>query len=250
MNMAVQPRRRLGWLGPAIVALGAAVAALGVWWMIRSKPAPGDVIDTLDIGDGAKVVVRAEKGGDRAFVELHEGGEMKWQALVPPYAGRKGAPGIGWSEIAISVRVVRDGKAEVFALARKNASKLGGTHLATDRGAIKKDATGPVTVTDGKRAYEIIAGDTWNQLSTMDLQLGTLLWTKELGAIPVEQAGVEGGLVWVEQAGKRRYFQVFNGKEDRSVERIGPPPQGGVPPAWPTTAPDTAPVTPAQPSLK
>ena len=88
------PRTRLGWLGPAIVLVGAAVAAVGAWYIVHARPAAGDVIDTIAIGDGRSLVVRRETKGDRAFVELREGDEVKWQALVPRYAGRPGSPGI------------------------------------------------------------------------------------------------------------------------------------------------------------
>ena len=187
---------------------------------------------------GAKVVVRAEEGGDRSFIELHEGGALKWQALIPPYAGRVGAPGIGWSDIAVSVRVVRDGKAEVFAFARLDATKLGGLHLAKEHGAIRHPAPGPVTLTDQVRAYELVAGDGWTQLVAIDLRLGTILWKQELGPTPVEGGGVEAGAVWIEQAGRRRWFLVFDGREDRSMSRLGPPPQGGVAPERSVAAED------------
>ena len=152
--------RRLGWLGPAIVVVGAAVAAVGIWFMMGAKPQPGAVIDELSIDGGAKLVIRHEEGGQRSFVELHQGGEMRWRALVPPYAGRSGMPAVAWNDGVISVRVIRDGKAEIFALARRDASKVGGLHLAPDKVTLR-DAPGPVTVHDGKRSYELVAGDGW-----------------------------------------------------------------------------------------
>ncbi len=216
-------RTRLGWLGPALALLGVVVAIAGVYLLVHNKPKPGAVIDTIAIDASSKIVVRAEDGGNRSFVELHVGGELRWQALVPPYGGRPGAPGIAWSDIAVSVRVVRDHKAEVFALAIQDASKLGGIHLGVEHGPIKENAPGPVTLTDHIRSYEVIAGEGWNQLTAIDLKTGLKLWTAELGPSPVTSGTVAGPMVVLEQAGQKRYFHIFTGKEDRSSEVTGAP---------------------------
>lgn len=234
--------KRLGWLGPAIVILGLIVGGIGVWFMASSKPTPGVVIDEIQI-DGGKVVIRGEAGGDRSFVELHQGDRMAWRALVPPYAGRKGIPAIAWGERAVSVRVIRDGKAEIFGLARSNASKLGGIHLAPGKGPVARDATGPITLHDGKRSYEIVVGDGWAQLIAVDLGIGKIVWEQALAPAPVELGGVEAGHVWIQQGGARRHFDVFTGKENRSWDKRGMPPAEGAPPPWPApgTPDDVAP---------
>ena len=54
--------------------------------------------------------------------------------------GRAGVPGIAWSDKVLSVRVVRDRRAEVFALAMHDASKLGGIQLAPDTGRSARGA--------------------------------------------------------------------------------------------------------------
>ena len=225
---------RLGWLGPLIVLVGTAVAGVGLWIMMKNKPTAGALIDEIRIDPQATIRVRAEDGGARSFVELHANGDLKWQALVPHYAGRPGVPGIAWSEKVVSVRVIRDGRAEVFALSMHDASKLGGIHLAPDKGPILPDAPGPLTLSDHVRSYELVAGDGWNRLVTVSLDLGKILWKRELAPGPIEGAGIEKGFVWVQQRGAKRWFHVFAGGEDRSVDKIGPPPQTGAPPAWPT----------------
>jgi hypothetical protein len=220
-------RRRLGWLGPVIVLVGMAVAAVGVYLMVHNKPKPGAVIDTIVIDASSKIVIRAEDGGERSFIELHVGDELRWQAMVPPYAGRPGAPGIAWSEIAVSVRVIRDHKAEVFALSMQDASKLGGIKLGLEHGPIKENAPGPITLTDHIRSYEVVAGEGWNQLTAIDLKTGLTLWTAELGPSPVTSGNVAGPFVILEQAtgqgAQKRYFHIYTGKEDRSSEVTGVP---------------------------
>lgn len=203
---------RLGWLGPAIVLLGAAVGALGVWYMVRVRPVAGPVLDIVPIDARRAVVVRAEAGGDRAFVELRDGDAVVWQALVPAYGGHPGASGIAWSPTAVSVRVVRDHRAELFALAVRDASKLGGMRLAPDRGPIV-DEPGPVTLTDHVRSYEIVAGPGWHQLVAIDLGSGRALWTRELGPARVRAGGVTGGRVWIDQGAGSHSFDAPTGRD-------------------------------------
>ena len=227
-------RIRFGWLGPLIVAVGTAIAGFGLWIMMKNRPTAGVVLDEIMLDAKAKVLVRAEASGDRSFVELYVDGDLKWQALTPPYGGRAGVPGIAWSDKVLSVRVVRDHRAEVFALAMHDASKIGGIHLAPDKGPIKKDAPGPITLTDHVRSYELVSGEGWNRVVAIGLDLGKILWKQDLAPAPLESAGIEAGFLWVQQGGAKRWFNVLSGAENRSVEKIGPPPQTGVPPPWPT----------------
>ena len=67
-------RRSLGWIGIAIVGLGAAIAALGIWFFVKNHPEPGAVIDEIAIDADTKLVVRAEDGGPRSFVVHAAGG--------------------------------------------------------------------------------------------------------------------------------------------------------------------------------
>lgn len=213
-------RRRLGWLGPAIVIVGAVIAGIGAWYVVRSRPEAGAVIDTIPIDGRASLVVRAEAGGDRNFVELREGDRLVWRALVPPYAGRPGAPGLAWNQTAVSVRVIRDGRAEVFALAMRDAAKLGGFTLAPGKGPVTIATRGPVTLTDHVRSYELVSGSGWHQLVAFDLSTGEATWKQELGATPIDDGGVDRasggadrGVVWLVQGGRRRTFRATDGTE-------------------------------------
>jgi hypothetical protein len=211
-------RRALGWLGPAIVLGGAAVAVVGALYVVHARPSAGPVIDTIAIDEHRALVVRAETGGDRAFVELRDGDKVAWQALVPHYGGRPGAPGIAWSPTAVSVRVIRDGYAELFALTMHDASKLGGMRLAPRHGRILRDAAGPVTLTDHLRSYELVSGPDWHQLVAIDLTSGRALWARELGAAPIRSGGVERGVVWIDQGAGLRLFGVMTGADDLTLD--------------------------------
>lgn len=217
---AARKRVRLGWLGPALVLVGMAAAAVATWYIVRAKPEVGEVIDTIAIDERRAFVVRAE-AGDRArnFVELRRraGGEdeLVWRALVPAYGGRPGAPGIAWSDTAVSIRVVRNERAEIFALSMTDAAKLGGFRLAPNHGPIRAATTGPVTLTDHVRSYELVAGPDWHQLVAIELASGEGLWRQELGPAPIDDAGIEerGGarVVWIRQGDARRAFRAETG---------------------------------------
>lgn len=232
-------KTRLGFLGPGIVIAGLVIGGFGAWMIYKNKPEAGGIIDTFVVDATTKIVVRAEAGGDRSFVELVSGDEVQWQAMIPPYAGAPGRSGVSWSDVAVAVRVVRDGKAELFSLARANGSKLGGTHLAPEHDAIKLDAPGPLSLSDHLRSYEIVAGEGWTQVVAFDLKLGSILWTKELGATPVTGGAVEGGQLVLEQAGTKygkRWLNVFTGKEDRSADKQGKPWEAPLAPESPAKA--------------
>ena len=214
--------RKLGLIGPIIVGVGFAVAGAGVWYVVHARPRAGDVIDTIALDGGDSLVIRAEDGGDRSFVELHHGDDLRWQALIPHYIGAKGRPAVAWSADAITVRVDREGRAEVFALMRRDSAKLGGFRLAIDKEPIHVEPDGPITLTDHMRAYEIVGGSTWHRLIAVDLHTGLGIWKVELGKDPVTAAGLGSGHVWVEQAGRRRNFWVFTGLYDASPLESAP----------------------------
>lgn len=225
--MAPAGRRRLGWLGPAIVLVGVAAAAAGAWYMASARPEPGAVVEAIPLDDRWSLVVRAERSSDRHFVELREDARLAWRALVPPYAGRPGASGVAWNATAVSVRVLRGGRAEVFALSMLDGSKLGGFTLAPGKGPAVKATRGPVTLTDHVRSYELVSGDGWHQLVAFDLATGVALWKQDLGAAPVDAGGFDeapepgapstreplGNVVWLQQGGRRRAFRVSDGAE-------------------------------------
>jgi hypothetical protein len=205
--------RRLGWLGPIIVIVGAIIAGVASWYVLTARPKAGEVIDRIAIDNG-EIVIRAEQGGKRSFIELHEKGALKWQALIPTYAGAPGRPAVAWGERAITVRVDRDsGRAEVFAFSRSTASRLGALRLAQNHEPIRIHRDGPITLTDHVRSYELVGGANWHELIAIDLKTGEGVWRAVLGAAPITAGGVEAGKVWIEQAGTRRWFDATTGRE-------------------------------------
>ena len=208
------PRRsHLGWLGPVIVIVGVAVAGVAIWYMRAARPVPGDVIDTIAIDPHRTIVVREEASSEHSFIELREGETVKWQALIPHYAGAKARPAIAWSDRAVTVRVERNGRAEVFAFSLGTAQKLGAFRLAPEHEPIEMEPTGPITFTDHVRSYEIVGATTWHQLIAIDLTKGAGAWKVDLGAAPIEASGVARGLVWISQGGARRWFDAATGRE-------------------------------------
>jgi hypothetical protein len=136
-----------------------------------------------------------------------------WQSIVPRYAGRPDAPAIAWNEIAVSVRVIRDRRAEIFALSKADGTKLGGFGLAPKFGDVIAQPTGPITLTDHVRSYELVAGADWHHLVSIDLTTGKPVWSADLGAAPVTEGRVDGGVVTLVQGGKPRRFDAATGAE-------------------------------------
>ena len=211
--MARARRTRLGWLGPAIVLVGAAVASVGVWYFVHARPVVGDVVDEISIDKQSRFILRNEAGGDRTFVELWSGDTLRWQALVPPYVGSPQRRAIAWSPIAVTLRVDRGGRAEVFALAMQDAAKLGGFRLAPEHEPNHVEPDGPITLTDHVRSYEFVGGAGWHQVVAVDLATGKARWKVELGAEPVGRATLMGATLFVYQGDHRRALSVENGSD-------------------------------------
>jgi hypothetical protein len=204
-------RSHLGWLGIAIVALGVAASIAGALYVMHVRPKAGVVIDAIPIGPNAEVVIRAEDGGSRNFLELHVDGKLRWQAYIPHYAGSKGRPAIAWGPDTLTVRIERDGRAEVFAYSLDTAAKIGGFQLAFEHEPIQTQPTGPITLTDHLRSYEFVGGPDWHQLIAVNLGTGTGVWKVDLGPAPVTDGGVKDGTVWVQQGSVRRAFDAVTG---------------------------------------
>jgi len=206
-------KSRLGFLGPAIVIVGAVVAGLAIWFLQTVRPEAGAVIDTIAIDAHHSLVLRKETKSNRSMIELREGTEVKWQALIPHYAGAPGRPAVAWSDKAVTVRVERDGRAEVFAFAMQNSQKLGTFRLAIEHEPITTHAEGPITMTDHARSYELVGGPDWHQLVAVDILHGGGVWKADLGTAPITAGGVEGGKVWVQQGPRLRTFDALTGLE-------------------------------------
>jgi hypothetical protein len=199
-------KARLGWLGPVIALVGIAVGGVGIWWMVHARPEPGRVIDALALDGEWAVVVRAETGSDRAFVELVSTARgALWQAMVPRYAGAPGAPAVAAGKAAVSVRVVRT-QPEVWALSTIDATKLGGITLDgyADGAWLRDGPSRVVTAGEGTRSYEVVDGTRGATVVGIDLSKGSVRWHRAVGGAVLRMtptaAGVEietttGGLV-------------------------------------------------------
>lgn len=206
---------RLGFLGPLIVLVGAAVAGLGIWYFMHARPVPGPVIATFAIDGTQALVVRAEQGGDRAFIELRAANDVvTWQALVPHYAGTADRPALAWSQDAVSIRVEREGRAEVFAISMHDSAKLGGFRLAPEHEPIRTQPTGPITLTDHVRSYEVVGGPDWHQMVAIDLQSGKALWKVDLGTAAIQRGSVAGATLTIVQGDQPRDYDVLTGQEN------------------------------------
>lgn len=199
-------------LGPLIVITGLAVGALGIWWMKHARPTPGAFVDAIAVEPGAFVAIRQEAHSNNNFVEIHQNDRLQWRALVPTYAGKLGAPAIGLGSETITVRFVRGGHSEIFGLTIKDARKLGSQGMVKARPASPTGHCGAVvTLTDRRNAYEVMVGDTWNELAAIEVNSGALRWTAKVpsGVISAGYVAEEG--VWLTINGKLTGFRTSDG---------------------------------------
>lgn len=206
-------KTHLGWLGPAIVLIGVAASIVAAWYMRSARPVPGETIDTIAIDAQRSFVIRKDaEDPRRSFLELHDGDKVKWQALIPRYAGERGRRAIAWSDDVVTVRGKRDGRMEVFAFAMKTSEKVGALRLAPEHEPLAMQTQGPITLTDHKRSYEVVSGPGWAQVVAIELDRGQGVWKTDLGPEPITDGGIEGDKLWLDQGGKRKLFDLGSGR--------------------------------------
>jgi hypothetical protein len=209
----VARKKWLGYLGPAIVVLGIAISVVAIWYMRAARPVPGAEFDRIAMDDAHAFVIRLDaKDPKRSFLEFRERDEVKWQALIPHYVGTPARRAIAWSQNVVTVRVERDGRAQVFAFTIATSAKVGALRLAPEHEPITTHAQGPITLTDHVRSYEIVGGAGWNQIIAVGLDTGKGVWKVDLGAEPITDGGVDGSGLWVLQGGKRLTFDPATGR--------------------------------------
>jgi hypothetical protein len=200
MSTVVRPRRASGrWLAPTLLAIAVAIGGTGVWYALHSRPTPGAYYEVFALDANTAVALRHEVGSERSFVELVELGRgVHWQALIPPYAGRPGAPGLAASTTAITVRVRRAGKDELWALSTNDAEKLGQVELRP--GADAPHATPPAVVTVGDRtqSFELV-GDASHTtaVTAIELASGKAQWRVDLGPDPIAYGWLDEHTLWI-----------------------------------------------------
>jgi hypothetical protein len=211
---------KLGWLGPAIVIVGAATAGVAVWYWRSVQPIAGDEIDKVPCG-AQTIIVRSELGGERSFIELRGAGDqIVWQALIPHYAGHFGRPAVACGETAATVRIERSGRAEVFGFLLQDGEKIGGFRLATEHEPIATQPTGPITLTDRVRSYEFVGGAGWHEVIAVDLPSGKGVWKVELGPDPVTDAAIEGARLRIQQGAKVRFLDSASGRDETVTNAV------------------------------
>lgn len=221
-------KTRLPWLGPALLAVGVVVGIAGAYFMARSRPHAGAVMDVVAISPEFAAVIRdeADPDGTRNFVQLvHVKRGVEWTAMVPRYAGRPGVPAIGWAENAISVRVIRGGLPEVWSLSTIDASKLGQVSLSKHALGTPVIAPSPVvTATDGTRSFEVVDGTLGTRLVAFDLHVGSTLWRTDFARESIRALEVHGPALRVTTTdGATRWIDVLTGEPARDATPVAQP---------------------------
>ncbi len=196
-----KPTRASGkWLAPTLLAIGLAVGGLGVWVMVSSRVHAGAYFEVLATDGPYAVALRHHDDSPRAFLELIEIGHgVRWQAMVPPYAGTPTAPGLAASPTAITVRIRRDGRDELWAMSTRDAEKLGQPGLVPGAPAPGVQPPAVVTVADSVQSFEF-AGAVDHETSVVGIELavGAPKWRIELGKVSVRGAWLDAKTLWID----------------------------------------------------
>jgi hypothetical protein len=201
--MTKSPRASGKWLAPLILGVGVAVAALGVWVMVSSRAHAGAYYEVLATDGPYAVALRHQDGSNRSFVELIETGKgVRWQAMVPQYAGSPTAIGLAASPTAITVRVTRNGQDELWALSTEDSEKLGQLGLVPGGPAPGVQPPAVVTVADAVQSFEFAgAPDRATSVVGIELATGAPKWRVELGPISVRGAWLADKTLWIDTSG-------------------------------------------------
>lgn len=171
---------------PLLMAVSLIVGVAGIVWMRTQAPVVADVIDEYRAAQGLLRVRRVADSSNHMLEFRDTTDHVRWQALIPTYAGRPGASGLAMSDTAATVRVVRSGHAELWSFRMRSVpggaagSKLGALDLTQARPASPTSYTvAPVTfaqgaATDGYLTYEVLGDDTFTEVVVMDLTQGML----------------------------------------------------------------------------
>ncbi|MEZ4401345.1 MAG: hypothetical protein R3B06_15070 [Kofleriaceae bacterium] len=170
-----------------VLTIGVGLGALGSWFLVRSRPVPGDFVDAVATPDGGAVAIRHQRGSERYFVDVYGPDRLRWRALVPPYAGAVGTPAVAATAKVVTVRVVRDGHPHLFAFDTLHGAKIASFDLADDTPADAHAYTLPglATVAADGWAVEVLARPGGGaRLIAVALDQRRLAWKVDLAAPP------------------------------------------------------------------
>lgn len=225
---------RSGKLVVAVVlTIGVGLGALGSWWLVRSRPVPGDYVDAIALPDGGAVVIRRERGSQRNFVEVHDRTRMRWRALVPTYNGAVGTVAVAATPSVVTVRVTRDGHPQVFAFDTVHGSKLDSFDLADGEPPDGHAYTLPglATVASGEWSVEVVSRPGGGaRLYALALDEHRVAWKVDVAGTPTAVWFGGGGQVRARVDGAELAWDLATGAvaAPRSAEPLGRADQGYV----------------------
>ena len=126
----------------------------------------------------------------------------------------------------MTVRIARRGRSEVFGLSLTDARKMGALLLGKDRKPTATSHCGEIiTLTADGQAFELLSTEDDNAIASVYVSTGAAGWQAPLGKAPITDAGVAGGVVWVNQGTTSTAFHAADGSaaeipaEARSADR-------------------------------
>jgi hypothetical protein len=193
--MAASARRIRGWIAVVIFVVLSALGVTGAWYLLGQRPAPGDIVELVNIDGDFAVAVRAlRRDSDRSFLSMFERqrGE-RWGGLIPRYPGKDGArTGVAATAEVVTVRTVSSGQPTIMAFAARRGQKIGRVELLgerQDRAGKGLPLTAVSTLVGAGESFEFFGEDgTWAELFALDLTAGLVRWRSDLGPLLIRRA--------------------------------------------------------------
>jgi hypothetical protein len=193
--MLASTRRIRGWIAVVIFVVVSALGVTGAWYLLGQRPAPGDIVELVNIDGDFAVAVRALRGeSERSFLSMfeRERGE-RWGGLIPRYPGNDDArTGVAATAEVVTVRTVSSGQPTIMAFAARRGQKLGRVELLgerQDRAGTGLSLAAASNLVGAGESFELFGEDgQWAALFALDLGAGLVRWRSDLGPLLIRRA--------------------------------------------------------------
>jgi hypothetical protein len=193
--MPASTRRIRGWIAVALFVVLSTLGVTGAWYLLGNRPAPGDIVELVNIDGDYAVAVRAlQNESDRSFLSMfeHQRGE-RWGGLIPRYPGNDDArTGVVATAEVVTVRTVSSGQPTLMAFAARRGQKIGRVELLgdhQDRAGSGLSLSAVSNLAGAGESFEFFGeDDQWVTLFALDLGAGMVRWRSDLGPLFILRA--------------------------------------------------------------
>jgi hypothetical protein len=193
--MPASTRRIRGWIAVVIFVVLSTLGVTGAWHLLTQRPAPGDIVELVNIDGDYAVAVRAlQNESARSFLSMleRERGE-RWGGLIPRYPGNDDPrTGVAATAEVVTVRTVSSGQPTLMAFAARRGQKIGRVELLGERQDPADTGlalAAMMNLVGAGESFELFGEDgRWAALFALDLGAGMVRWRSDLGPLFIRRA--------------------------------------------------------------